>query len=685
MEAIKNVIDEINADRELVVTINKFKNFREPLPEIENDPKDEPILPKPRVSLTARLVSNVRLLSTKPSVLPLEVGIRPPTLQIPAPETIILNGDTVVFTFEKILGAGSFGTSLKATMFNSTKNEIKNVVIKILHSSNNIRAGAIDIFNESAYLQLFSRNRIICNRYCACLQYIYTHGKAVRLVYDYVPGPTLYSILRFPGTYTSEYNLLTRRIEPGFHLIKGLDYLHRLGVYHLDIKSGNILFDTINNLPKYIDWGSPCAAKLLFSLFPGDLQKMKGMTIPPLDNMNILEKNKCMFMGTEFYTTPEIIAIYDRKITRINLNAQELGAAHDIWSLGVTLFDIYSAQNIDYKTYIFSPKFYTKSQREIDDFIDSYIQIENVFNRIIKNLLTIDPRQRIDNWKVCVKFVNEFCKRNPANDACLSENEHKDVNKFILDTKATAYQEAYDNNLIFNENYHEIKYNVTNIGLGSGHVAPTFSDAIKILDPSSAAYSDKYPPRITVKLHRRTEDGKEIIKTISRQKALNLRINLMKIFSLKFLQDNILVSDLKKTMTTTQLFELCENICATSVKRVVDDLTASYNKIGENMNLLSKLHERLISQYNIQKQITEHFSKITPEMYSNLMNQGIEKTSQKFARYREIVMKSYAPIPEFSENLALDVYRIILNIKILVKLFEMLYEIIIYVRDNLIQ
>jgi serine/threonine protein kinase len=85
-------------------------------------------------------------------------------------------------------------------------------------------------------------------------------------------------------------------------ITEGIGYLHRLGIYHRDIKTENVLIDKQKKI-RLIDFG--------FSVKSTPSTKLT------------------LFCGTPNYMSPEII-----------LKREYLGAPSDVWALGVLLFVI---------------------------------------------------------------------------------------------------------------------------------------------------------------------------------------------------------------------------------------------------------------------------------------------------------------------------------------------------------
>jgi serine/threonine protein kinase len=85
-------------------------------------------------------------------------------------------------------------------------------------------------------------------------------------------------------------------------IVEGMSYCHRLGIYHRDLKTENIMIDKYRRI-KIIDFG--------FSVKSNATTKLT------------------LFCGTPNYMSPEII-----------LKREYIGAPSDCWALGVLLFVI---------------------------------------------------------------------------------------------------------------------------------------------------------------------------------------------------------------------------------------------------------------------------------------------------------------------------------------------------------
>ena len=194
--------------------------------------------------------------------------------------------------------------------------------------------------------------------------------------------------------------------------IRGLNYLHRIGIIHRDIKPNNILLDK-NNECKIIDFN-----------FSSILDKHW------IDNVG--KKVDC----NDFFRPPEIC----------DLESDELhdykGAPLDIWAIGVTTFIL------SYKKF----PFYSENgdMFELYDKINkAKLEIPNTpkrsndFKYFLKKCLERDPNKRITSEKILdLKWVNLGEKEN-LKDQCkkavkfklTKEEINKDIDLFWIDYK----------------------------------------------------------------------------------------------------------------------------------------------------------------------------------------------------------------------------------------------------------
>jgi len=125
-------------------------------------------------------------------------------------------------------------------------------------------------------------------------------------VMEYVEGPTLAALLKERGTIPA-----VEAVEIIKHVARGLENAGRMNMLHLDVKPANILV-TANGLAKLGDFGLARHVE---------------------DEDAIYAARKVVF-GTPCYMSPEQIG-----------GAGDLDGRSDIWSLGVTFYEIVTGKN----------------------------------------------------------------------------------------------------------------------------------------------------------------------------------------------------------------------------------------------------------------------------------------------------------------------------------------------------
>jgi len=193
---------------------------------------------------------------------------------------------------------------------------------------------------------------------------------------EYIEGPTFNDIINniIANNYINELKekhwknqeeIIKNVINP---LIRGLRCLHNNNITHRDIKPANIIYDIKLNKAKLIDFGLSC-----------------------IDYCNNVA-------GTERYMAPEVFNMKKQLASDLNLYDINDWKKADIYSFGLTLYNIITGKNPG------------KRETIIKD-LDS---IKNEFGHIyalLVNILVVDSSIRLKNW-------NKF-----TTDDGLNENE----------------------------------------------------------------------------------------------------------------------------------------------------------------------------------------------------------------------------------------------------------------------
>lgn len=214
-----------------------------------------------------------------------------------------------------------------------------------------------------------------------CIASMMHHGNVVRMidivheddrwyeVMEYCPGGDLFGSIH-SGQQSREEVLCFYK-----QLVEGVEYLHKQGVCHRDLKPDNILID--NGRIKITDFGVSCVFHLEWER---DCHKVRGLC------------------GSSPYIAPEEYAEREYE-----------GRAVDVWSLGIILYAMLF-RAIPWEV-----------ARESDDHFLRYMETGKIaciealddreLNRLLYGMLTIDPLNRIQletikvtNWfqNICV-------------------------------------------------------------------------------------------------------------------------------------------------------------------------------------------------------------------------------------------------------------------------------------------
>jgi len=389
-------------------------------------------------------------------------------------DSIILDSQNdVTYRLSGKLGEGGFGIVYKAI---SDDTPPKTVAIKMLKDS---ELQSYNAFKETGLMQLI-KNSVICSRYIACLHSTFSFNDKEIFVYDYVPGQDLINIILNKSVEERFANY--GGLAVALNTCKGLDYIHRLGIYHQDIKPGNMMYDTRDGLAKFVDWGSACGAPALAHYFSGDTKEAIeyrqsiefniGACFFEDDLAKSHADDMCNFTGTHSYSSPELMTVLNPEIfasfhndenvvhpwrndpfasflftSATDLHQNNIGKAHDIWSLGCVLLEWYT--NINFtnirsltprSTPSFQHYYMLFTYSDIAEKILSLIRDVPLLNVIVPLMLENNPNIRLENWSQVMTIINNFCESS-ENIGCPTVEQNTEITEKINTFLPTAVAE----------------------------------------------------------------------------------------------------------------------------------------------------------------------------------------------------------------------------------------------------
>ncbi|CAD8068352.1 unnamed protein product [Paramecium sonneborni] len=269
-----------------------------------------------------------------------------------------------LYNFGKVLGIGSFGKVVQATMKN---NSMKQYAIKII-DKNNLHGKETQLANEIYTLKKLDHPNIIK------FYEVYQSEIYIYICMEYCEGGELVERIA-----KQQINLTEHQVQRIISKIcSAIVYIHEKGIVHRDIKAENILFteQSLYSEPKLIDFGFA-------------------------NKFDIVHRRRKLktFIGTPLYMPPEVIeGDYDEKC--------------DVWSLGVLLYSLLCGfppfvgqskeklfQNIRVKDIKFESKVWNTISQEAKD--------------LLSQMLSKDPQQRL-SAKQCLDHPWFQTKYNPS-------------------------------------------------------------------------------------------------------------------------------------------------------------------------------------------------------------------------------------------------------------------------------
>lgn len=199
-------------------------------------------------------------------------------------------------------------------------------------------------------------------------------------------------------------------------IIKGINYLHRIGIIHKDIKINNILLDK-NNECKIIDFN---LSAILNKQWVDNIGK----------NVNV----------NDYFRAPELSDLNSSR-TVFNVNGY-MGMPLDIWAIGVTAYILSYKKFPFYADNIFD--LYDKILKDKLEIPDTPKRSDD-FKHFLRKCLEKDPKKRITSEKILdLKWIN-FGKKEKLKNQC------KKVVKFI-----PTKEEINKNKVFFSIDYGKV-------------------------------------------------------------------------------------------------------------------------------------------------------------------------------------------------------------------------------------
>jgi serine/threonine protein kinase len=345
----------------------------------------------------------------------------------------IIKGQEFQYKLAKKLGEGTFGevwlTDATPTALGVRKGYTKekySFALKFFKDYNYNRSLKSAMDEKNALVRL--KDKELCENYSTC--YIedfvynipapgesilvdvedgtrrYIINKKICLVMTLVNGKSL-------DKYISDISLQQRRdnIFLIYGLLEALNKIHKIGgVTHQDIKEANIQYDVDSNSIKFLDWGGACVK----SLYCVKNKNGEIVYIPPTKKCN----EPCGYVGT-LYTSPAMLAkIYEETGNPYIPQTFNDTKAHDIWSIGVVLFDwfafvdnpppnppVTNKWSLNFDNIYSNGMLNDLTYRGLESIIQD-LKLDKTNEIILKLLLEIDNNYILDNWEYIINYIS---------------------------------------------------------------------------------------------------------------------------------------------------------------------------------------------------------------------------------------------------------------------------------------
>jgi len=210
-------------------------------------------------------------------------------------DRVVIKANNMTFLADKVVGNGSFGTVVRATI--QSTNEV--VAIKKVLQDKRYKNRELQIMQMVSHPCIVElKTSFFSNGDTADEVYL-------NLVLEYIPD-TVYRVSRQFSKAKSPMPMLCVKLYT-YQLLRSLGYIHSLGICHRDIKPQNLLLDPTSGILKLCDFGSAKA------LVPGE------------PNVS--------YICSRYYRAPELI-----------FGATNYTTSIDIWSAGCVVAELLMGQ-----------------------------------------------------------------------------------------------------------------------------------------------------------------------------------------------------------------------------------------------------------------------------------------------------------------------------------------------------